>query len=510
MKNNLNMIFSGFLYPFNYPIIEKIKIEFSVNNIIHIGDHKIYPSDYSRDELKFGNYYDNIDFSEIPPLNESILNDFKYCEHLSVKMMDRINHKLSETERLNLYYKNLRYWLWKIKSKNISFFISDNIPHEVFDYIIYCICKYLNIKTIMFHELPSRPMRHIMIHLTECINEIGKDIRDEYKQILLNPKIIESYSLNKEIENFREDMSKSSNEIEQFTQQVKKESASKEIIKYFLNNYKSFKNNLTRTFNSKSGSNLPNLIRFNFIKSFMQKIFSFITRTINYIFELLKLRKSLQIYYQSICDPNPNLEKKYIYFPLHYQPELSTSPLAERFVNQELIVDMISNEMPSDCFLYIKEHPRISYNRSRRFYNRILSYHNVKLLNEEINSYSLIDKSIAVATATGSVGWEAFHRNKPVLMFGRRFYQFAPGIYKIQKSSDLLSFFQNIKELSEISENKKEYYLHALSKFAFRGFNTLTKKKISDISDSENIDNHVFHLINKIRSIIKESSINEK
>ena len=104
-----------------------------------------------------------------------------------------------------------------------------------------------------------------------------------------------------------------------------------------------------------------------------------------------------------MCDVNPDFEKKFIYFPLHYQPELSTSPLAEDFVNQELIVAMIS-KMPSDCYLYVKEHPRISYNRSKDFYDKLLSYRNVKLLKEEINSYSLIDNSLAVATATGSVG----------------------------------------------------------------------------------------------------------
>ena len=94
------------------------------------------------------------------------------------------------------------------KEKNISFFISDNIPHEVFDYIIYCVCKNLNIKTLMFHELPSRPMRHIMIHMTESISNVGKDIRNEYEQILEDPKRIEANSLKREIINFRDDMLK--------------------------------------------------------------------------------------------------------------------------------------------------------------------------------------------------------------------------------------------------------------------------------------------------------------
>ena len=108
MKNNLNIIFSGFLYPFNYPIIERVKAKFKVNKTIHIGDGKIYPSDYLREELKFGNYYNNLLFDDIPPLTNSILKEFKYCENLSLKMMDRVNHKFTDSERLDLYHKNLR------------------------------------------------------------------------------------------------------------------------------------------------------------------------------------------------------------------------------------------------------------------------------------------------------------------------------------------------------------------------------------------------------------------
>ncbi len=510
MKNNLNMIFSGFLYPFNYPIIERVKAEFKVNKIIHIGDGKIYPADYLREELKFGNYYNNLLFDEIPPLTNSILEEFKYCENLSLKMMDRVNHTFTDSERLDLYHKNLRYWLWKIKKENISFFISDNIPHEVFDYIIYCVCKNLNINTLMFHELPSRPMRHIMIHMTESIIDVGKDIGNEYQQILEDPKIIETHSLKREIINFRDDMLKPAMEIKQFTQKVKIERNFDEIKKYFYNNYNSFKNNLFRYFNSAENKSLFHLVGFYFLYLIIKKIITFIIRTTKFILIKSKLIKSLQSYYNSLCEVNPDLEKKYIYFPLHYQPELSTSPLAEDFVNQELIVAMISKEMPSDYYLYVKEHPRISYNRSKDFYDKLLSYHNVKLLKEEINSYSLIDNSLAVATATGSVGWESFHRNKPVLMFGRRFYQFAPGIHKIQKESDLKSFFDNIKIYTDVDPEKKKYFLHALSKFAFRGFNTLTKKKISDISDAENIENHLLYLNEKIRSLINETTSNEK
>lgn len=46
------------------------------------------------------------------------------------------------------------------------------------------------------------------------------------------------------------------------------------------------------------------------------------------------------------------------YLFLHYQPEMTTSPLALRYSNQNLIAKYILNHLPKDEILIIKEHPR--------------------------------------------------------------------------------------------------------------------------------------------------------
>ena len=123
---------------------------------------------------------------------------------------------------------------------------------------------------------------------------------------------------------------------------------------------------------------------------------------------------------------------------------------------------------------------------------------NVRLLSTNINSYKLIDNSIAVATATGSVGWESFHRNKPVIMFGRRFYQYAPGIFKVNSLHECTNVIKNIISDKKNYKSLKEKYLFALNYFVFRGFNSLTKKNISSISNKENIINHTNKIIENI------------
>ena len=62
MSKELNILFSGFLYPFNYPLIDRIRNKFRPKKIIHIGDNKIYKSDFEREGFKFGFYYGYIFF----------------------------------------------------------------------------------------------------------------------------------------------------------------------------------------------------------------------------------------------------------------------------------------------------------------------------------------------------------------------------------------------------------------------------------------------------------------
>ena len=73
---------------------------------------------------------------------------------------------------------------------------------------------------------------------------------------------------------------------------------------------------------------------------------------------------------------------------------MSTSPLAENYFTQELIIESLSMSVPDDIQIYVKDHPRLSFNRTIDFYKRIISMSNVRLLSTNINSYKLIDNSI--------------------------------------------------------------------------------------------------------------------
>lgn len=504
MNSNLNILFCGFLYDWNFPIINNLKAKLNVSNVIHIGSKNIlidknYKPNFSREDLKFGYFYRNIDWNQIPPLDNEILSNFYECEVRVMEMISRTNANMSFYERKELYYKNLRYWLWVIKENKINLFISDNIPHEVFDYIIYKICKYMNIKTLMFHELPSRPFRHVMIHLVENIETLGIDIYEKYKLTLKSDDNFDLESLQDELKNYIDDMKKDASDLVQFTQKKIRKNFIINSINFVYKNYHSIIESLKSEINyyPNKDDNFIQKIIFLF-EIIIKKIINLFLRIWENICIALNLKTSASKFYNDNCLKNPNLNIKYIYFPLHYQPELSTSPLAENYFTQELIIESLSKSAPDNIEIYVKDHPRLSFNRTVSFYKKILLMPNVKLLPTNVNSYKLIDNSIAVATATGSVGWESFHRNKPVIMFGRRFYQYAPGIFKVNSVDDCANIIKNI--ISDKNDYKplKEKYLFSLNQFAFRGFNSLTKKNISSISNEENIMNHTNKIIENI------------
>ena len=111
------------------------------------------------------------------------------------------------------------------------------------------------------------------------------------------------------------------------------------------------------------------------------------------------------------------------------------------FVDQILACEILAFAAKKmNIYLYVKEHPRGSkaeYTKAYDSYERLLNYDNVKFLSNDMNTYELVDNSICVSTITGSSGWEALLRKKPVLMFGTRFYEACYGAFSVSSVEDV-------------------------------------------------------------------------
>ena len=117
---------------------------------------------------------------------------------------------------------------------------------------------------------------------------------------------------------------------------------------------------------------------------------------------------------------------------------MSTTPLADQFVDQFNIIEILSASVPNNVYIFVKEHPaQLSFGRSSIEYLAFSNLKNVKIVDMNTDTFDLIDKSIAVATCTGTAGFEALFKRKPVLFFSKyNVFSYAPGGFIISSVKD--------------------------------------------------------------------------
>ena len=188
---------------------------------------------------------------------------------------------------------------------------------------------------------------------------------------------------------------------------------------------------------------------------------------------------SLRRFYRSLL-VKPDLNKKYIFLPLHFQPEKTTLPLGGWYEDQNLLIRNLVENTPNDVLIYIKEHPRqfstdtkkTTIGRDYNFYKEIAQIERAVLIDESMNSDDLIRNSIAVATVTGSAGWEALKTKKPVLLFGSIWYQTHPLCYKIKNGEDIKKAIEELKSYKySHSHDEIDDFFNSIKDYIFVGTN---------------------------------------
>ena len=217
-----------------------------------------------------------------------------------------------------------------------------------------------------------------------------------------------------------------------------------------------------------------------------RKEFKDILKNPKFLITILGKRKLFNLY--KSLSVQPNFENKYIVFFLHFQPERTSMPEGLDFSNQWFIIKMISQTLPDDWELLVKEHPstytnRIDFKyRGTTFYSDIDKLQNVKLVPLHINTFDLIDNSQGVVTITGTVGVQSLIRNKPVLVFGLASYRGLNNVYTIKTIADLRNAF------SDIESHFSNYELSKLD-----DLRTINSLSISGINDNESLDKVNFY-----------------
>ena len=191
--------------------------------------------------------------------------------------------------------------------------------------------------------------------------------------------------------------------------------------------------------------------------------------------------------------------EKYVFYPLHINPEASTSLFGKWYVNQLDLIEKISKSLPCDYKLYAKEHVFAYSSRPSWYYKEIKKFPNVRLISPHTNTLDLIKNSSLVLTITSTVGWESILLQKPVLVFGDVYYNIFDGIIKIKEISQLPNLIENNLN-KKIDKNEIFKFIIALFNSTFEGIGTdpgdnfaaLESKNVSLLVDG--IEKYIDHI----------------
>ncbi|WP_308918245.1 hypothetical protein [Jannaschia sp. LMIT008] len=123
-----------------------------------------------------------------------------------------------------------------------------------------------------------------------------------------------------------------------------------------------------------------------------------------------------------------DLDGPYVYVPLQMQPEMTTSSLGGPFRDQALAIEHLSEIVPPGIRILVKENPKQgAYMRGPLFWHRLRRIPSVTVLPSWADTKALTARAGAVATITGTVGWEAIREGIPAIAFGRAWWRRLPG-----------------------------------------------------------------------------------
>ena len=361
---------------------------------------------YELDDIDYNGEYS--DFFK----SQNYLNAKDIC----LKMMDRLDlyGQFNRIDR-EVYFHKLTIWtLKKVYYSKPKFLIAAEAPHDHAKYIIYEILLFLNIPVFKFNcwtpapllflqELPKNIFIHKEFKIDSEIDKLmDKYIVDYFNGIKLNNEAVymRRHRLNSRlhilfINYFTKDIKKHFNDIKHNTWMLLKS------IYNPINPYRA----------------------------------SFIYREYLKFKRIKNLKKNIK---KSVS--KSKLPKKYVYFPLHYEPERTTNPDGGEFHDQFKAIVKLRDFLPDDFSIVVKEHPsqiyvreRGSRGRSPLFYNLLKSIKNLNIVDYKTNSNNLIKNAEIVATITGTVALEGAILGKKSITFGSVWYDGAPNIYRFSE-----------------------------------------------------------------------------
>jgi len=398
--------------------------------------------------------------------------------HTMMRRMDYGN--VSEEQKKELFERYICHWVSVLDEYRPDAVVFSVMPHMVYDYVLYLVCRERGIRTLMYET--ARVNDRVL--LFETIGEGSRAVRECVRrgEDTAMPDDMRAYYDAQRAHGgtdpfYMRDVGKS--RMHRFIPIPRANSVARSIVRgtFFKKVVQYFKN----TFSSQSrltslSADAPTGIALKLA-----------------IWRWTRLTRAYQKEYE-VLQQKPDLEKHYVYAPLHYQPEKNTSPQGGAFVDQIKMVRTLSSSLPEGWVIYVKEHPtqwgaystHAFQGRWKGYYAELASIPGVVLIPADTSTHQMIARARAIATVTGTAGWEATLRGVPALVFGYPWYMDCPEILRVGSDESCADAFEKIKGGYTPDQKAVMRFMACVDQVSARGYAEDKYQKISNVADANN------------------------
>ncbi len=508
---------SIFIIGFSTPILKDValRLQESGMSIVYWQGYRDYFKTIATDRKSFPDtifHYANDAIRNIPPreVDTSIFEppDKTCIEKMypysgqAMFLIERADYTgFPLSRKRHLYYEYISFWKGMLKKFKPDAILLSDVPHDGTTYVLYALARLQNIPILITDQIGVESR-------TLLINDYKSSslaLRDDYESNKDKNYQVEDLSLD-----LREYYLKHTTPAADATPEYQKRASQRKapfrtptfsaVIRHILH----------LSFLRVTYSYLRMLLTKNEEQSLDEPMAGWRYKFI--INRWIKLNRALQheLKGQQVM---PDFNKKFIYIPLNIQPERTTCPQAGVWDDQLLLIETAARSLPDGWVIYVKENPNqlapvnifSHIYRYQGYYEAIAKLKNVYLVPEQTSTYDLINNAQAVATGTGTAGWEALLRSKPALVFSSVWYMYCDGVLRV---SDVVSCQKAISAIVNGFKPDKQKvlnYLVALDRNSVRArhFRTLCYresdyKKNDYISHEDNVKNLSLALSNAI------------
>ncbi len=427
---------------------------------------KAVVGDYEHCDFIKPECYKPLDDETLDAMAPYLLQLMKMQQRFETQEQFRMPNTMIHHETLLM--KNIEFWNNFLDCQEIDYVLFNQVPHEVYDNIIYYLCKIKQIKTVVIYW-STLPNRSVMATAYERI-EAGLLRELEEVKIQYQDSKIEDINLCSQVEEHYENMRTIKGRKAQVDQWYIRVSSLDSVFRAIFG-YRNLKDKLVLEIGAHTKKSDNTLVKMGIAIINAPKIISSIWKQrgqIRYIGKRWKKTKKLHEQYASYAiEPQ---QVPYLYFALHFAPEATVAPMGGGLYMEQIIpIKILDCVLPKEWKIYVKIHPAQVYNEQvELLIQSLCGMPRVCLIQESYPTLQLIEHAKVVATLTGTAAWEAQYMDVPALLFGYTEKSYAPLAHYVRTIEDCKQVIEQIMREEQSCDPKElKLFVKALENVSF-------------------------------------------